>query len=98
MKKLSTTSRVLIALGSLAMIAMYFVPVWSIYLIAPQYPEGLSMQIWLDKITGQVEIINGLNHYIGMKPLHQADFFEMKWMPGIIGAFVIFTLRAAGTP
>ena len=39
--------------------------------------------------------INNLNHYIGMKPLHQADFFEMRWMPFIIGGFVIFTLRAA---
>ena len=97
MKKLSTTSRVLIALGSLAMIAMYFVPVWSIYLIAPQYPEGLSMQIWLDKITGQVEIINGLNHYIGMKHIKAEMFPEFDFLVYILGFFVLFGLAIAIT-
>ena len=54
MKKMSNISRIIIAGGSLMLIIMYFVPAWSIYLIAPQYPEGLSMQIWLHKISGQV--------------------------------------------
>ena len=29
--------------------------------------------------------INTLNHYIGMKPIVQADFAEMTWMPFAIG-------------
>ena len=74
MNKMSISSRIIIAIGALALTVVYFVPVWSIYLIAPQYPEGLSMQIWLDKITGQVEIINGLNHYIGMKHISKFHF------------------------
>ena len=97
MKKLSLTSRIIIAIGSLAMCAMFFVPAWSIYLVAPQYPEGLSMQIWLDKITGQVEIINGLNHYIGMKHINADMFPEFGFLVYILGAFVIFGLIVAIT-
>ncbi len=95
MSKLSNRSRILIAIGSLAMCIMYFVPVWSIYLIAPQYPEGLSMQIWLYKITGQVEIINGLNHYIGMKHIKTEMFPEFDFLVYVLGVFILFGLAIA---
>ncbi|WP_207513886.1 nitrous oxide reductase accessory protein NosL [Longitalea luteola] len=97
MNKMSSISRMLIAIGSLVMIVMYFVPVWSIYLIAPQYPEGLSMQIWLNKITGQVEIINGLNHYIGMKHIEAEMFPEFTFLVYILAAFILFGLVIAVT-
>lgn len=94
---MSILSRIIIGLGSLIMILAIFVPVWSIYLIAPQYPEGLSMQIWLNKITGQVEIINGLNHYIGMKHINADMFPEFKFLTYILLAFVLFGLVVAVT-
>lgn len=97
MKKMSRGARVAIAIGSLTMIVMYFVPAWSIYLIAPQYPEGLSMQIWLYKITGQVEIINGLNHYIGMKHIHTDMFPEFSFLVYVLGFFILFGLAVAIT-
>src|SRR3569832_2480658 len=92
MKKMSTTSRILIAVGSLALIATYFLPVWFIFLIAPQYPEGLTMQIWLNKITGQVEIINGLNHYIGMKHIKAEMFPEFSFLIYVLGFFILLGL------
>src|SRR5215208_2124918 len=97
MKKMSLISRILVAIGSLAMIVVYFVPVWSIYLIAPQYPEGLSMQIWLYKITGQVDIINGLNHYIGMKHIKAEMFPEFNFLVYIVGFYILFGLVVALT-
>src|SRR5687768_17972699 len=97
MKKMSNTSRIFIAIGSLALIIMFFVPAWSIYLIAPQYPEGLSMQIWLNKITGQVEIINGLNHYIGMKQINADMFPEFSFLVYILGFFILCGLIVAIT-
>jgi copper chaperone NosL len=96
-RKLSNTSRIIIFIGSLAMCIMFFVPAWSIYLIAPQYPEGLSMQIWLYKITGQVEIINGLNHYIGMKHIEASMFPEFDFLIYILGFFVLFGVAIAIT-
>lgn len=95
MNKMSITSRIIIAVGSLVMSVMFFVPAWSIYLIAPQYPEGLSMQIWLNKITGQVEIINGLNHYIGMKHINADMFPEFSFLVYILGFFILCGLLIA---
>jgi copper chaperone NosL len=97
MKKMSNVSRILLALGALALGIMIFVPVWSIYLIAPQYPEGLSMQIWLNKITGQVEIINGLNHYIGMKHIKAEMFPEFSYLVYILGFYIVLGLVIAIT-
>ena len=51
-----------------------FVPMWRIELQAPQYPEGLVLQLYANKIGGDVAIINGLNHYIGMATLHTENF------------------------
>lgn len=97
MNKLSNTSRLIIAIGSLALIIVYFLPFWAIYLIAPQYPEGLSMQIWLYQITGQVEIINGLNHYIGMKHIKSEMFPEFKFLPYVFGVYILLGLSVAAT-
>jgi copper chaperone NosL len=85
----------IIAFASLSMIATFFLPVWAIYLVAPQYPEGLSMQIWLHQITGQVEIINGLNHYIGMKHISADMFPEFGFLTYIVGAFIVLGLAVA---
>lgn len=95
MNKMSNVSRGLIAVGSLVLISVLYVPFWSIYLIAPQYPEGLSMQIWLYQITGQVEIINGLNHYIGMKHIKAEMFPEFDFLVYIFGMYILIGLIVA---
>lgn len=94
---MSSPSRIIIAIASLALTATYFLPVWFIYLIAPQYPEGLTMNIWLKKITGQVDIINGLNHYIGMKPIRVDMFPEFNYLVYIVAFFIFFGLVIAIT-
>lgn len=90
MKRLSLFTRILLLAGCLSLIAVLFVPMWRIDLDAPQYPEGLSLLIYPHKLGGNVEIINGLNHYIGMKTLHTEDFIEFTVLPYIIGFFILF--------
>ena len=53
------------------------------------------MLIYANKLGGNVDIINGLNHYIGMKTLHDKDFVEFKILPGIIVFFTLFFIIAA---
>lgn len=76
-----------------ALVLVYFTPLWYIRLTAPQYRDGLSMSIWLYKITGGGEFdlqnINLLNHYVGMKKIDAAMFPEFSIMPYIL-AFMIF--------
>lgn len=87
--KLIPASRILGLIAGLILIAAIFLPIWRIDLIAPQYPEGLYMQIFSNKLGGDVEIINGLNHYIGMQLIHEEDFVEFKVLPYLIGFFVL---------
>ena len=94
---LSVRSRILVAFASGALIAVFFLPIWRIDLFAPQYPEGLSMYIWVNNITGQVDIINGLNHYIGMKHISVAMFPEFKFLPYVVGFFMLFGMMVAIT-
>ena len=88
MGKMQPLSRILMLASALIMIALFFVPIWQIQMWAPQYPEWLSMQIWIDDITGDIAIINGLNHYIGMKEIHVEMFPEFEIMPYILGAII----------
>lgn len=86
MKKLGIPSRLAIGLAALMFLVTFKLPFWVIYLTAPQYPEGLSLYIYLHKLGGDIEIINGLNHYIGMAIIDEADFKEFVILPYIIGA------------
>ena len=82
-------------ISGLGLIAVLFTPMWRIDLDAPQYPEGLRMLIYANKLAGNVDIINGLNHYIGMKTLHADDFPEFTILPYII-VFFSFSFIAVG--
>ncbi len=93
--KLPGYARLLLVIGSALIVAVLFVPMWQIQLTAPQYPEGLKLLIYTDKLAGNVNIINGLNHYIGMKTLHTVDFFEFTILPYIIGFFAVAVLLTA---
>jgi copper chaperone NosL len=92
MKKISVASRIVIGCTSLLIIAAYFIPVWRIDLFAPQYPEGLVMKIWLNKLSGDVDIINGLNHYIGMKKINVDMFPEFTYLVYLVAAFILYGL------
>ena len=51
-------------------------PYWSLVLHAPQYPGGLVVNAYINHLEGDVQEIDGLNHYIGMRPLGEAAQFE----------------------
>ena len=92
-------SRLLVAGGAIILILTFFFPLWSIDLNAPQYPEGLGIRIWLNEITGlkpnDLQSINGLNHYIGMKVIDPDAIPELKIMPYIIVFMILFGLLNA---
>jgi copper chaperone NosL len=92
-------SKILIYVASTLLILTFFLPLWSIELEAPQYPEGIGLEIWINQITGQkpndLENINGLNHYIGMKRIEPDDIAELKIMPFIIGFMILFGFISA---
>lgn len=90
--KISLDSKIVLLIVSALFFCSLLFPMWRIELTAPQYPEGLLLQLYANKIGGNVDIINGLNHYIGMKTLHTEDFAEFKILPYIFIFFGLFSL------
>lgn len=89
--RLSKWQKVLILLSGIFLVVVLFVPLWQIDLNAPQYPEGLTLLMYPHGLGGSVDIINGLNHYIGMRTLHTKDFIEFQILPYLIGFFALFS-------
>ena len=81
------------------LLGMFVFPLWKITLLAPQYPDGLGMFIWVSKITGSdpgtLQNINIMNHYIGMKAIVPDSIPELQYMKYIIIAFSGIGLIAA---
>ncbi len=98
-KSLNVWSRLLLLAAAIMVAVSVFFPLWKLRLVAPQYANGLTMQIYAYKIDGggingnDINEINNLNHYIGMKKIQQADFTEMQIMPFMFGVFILLALR-----
>src|SRR5215212_2763965 len=98
-RPVSLTGRILLLPAIALLLLGGVLPLWRISLVAPQYSEGLTLDMYAYQIVagnnGQdLAEINTLNHYIGMQPIAQADFMEMKVLPFAIGAFALLALRA----
>ena len=99
-KPLNLRSRLLLLAAAGAIIAAIFFPLWKMHLVAPQYSDGLDLYIYSFKIQGggfngqHLAEINNLNHYIGMRPIQQADFTEMQLMPFVFGVIILLILRS----
>lgn len=96
---MQTRSRVLLVVAALLLAITPLLPIWRISLIAPQYPEGMGMLIRLNTIEGakenDLENINHLNHYIGMRVIEPKDMPELKYMTPIVLAIAALGLAAA---
>jgi len=84
--------------AAIILLGSFLFPIWEIDLRAPQYPEGLGLRIWVDQITGMkdgdLQLINNLNHYIGMKTIEPESIPELKVIPNIIFFFAAIGLLA----
>jgi copper chaperone NosL len=99
MTQLSVRSRILVAAAALLLVALFVLPLWKIQLYAPQYPEGLGMLIRVNTITGlapnDLNSINGLNHYIGMKTIDPDAIPVLRYMPWVVGLLAAFGIGVA---
>jgi copper chaperone NosL len=94
----SRLSKGLLFLALLALGTTVFLPLWRVRLFAPQYKDGLGMLIYAGRITSEkpydLQNINGLNHYVGMKRIEPEAIPELKFMPFLIGFMLIGGLGA----
>lgn len=89
-----TPTLILMAARVLLLLSV-FLPYWHMELEAPQYPKGLYLTAYVNHLAGDVKEIDGLNHYIGMRPLHQAASFERSVAVWAIVAMFLLVEGAA---
>jgi len=97
---LDLTPRLLLVAATVLVCSIYLLPLWNLTMFAPQYPDGLRLNIYSYTLQGgnkgqDIKEINVLNHYIGMKDLVTDDFTEFKWLPFVVGGLGLLFLRAA---
>jgi hypothetical protein len=80
--------------AAILIIISIFLPYWSLVLHAPQYPSGLVVHAYVNHLEGDVAEIDGLNHYIGMRPLGEAAQFERSISIFAIAALGLLVLAA----
>jgi len=92
------SERRLIWVAALVLLPVFFLPVlpiWIMKLWAPQYREGLTLTIYANTLKGNLQSINTLNHYVGMKHISPDDFREFRFMPQALTGFGFLALLAA---
>ncbi|GBD23848.1 hypothetical protein HRbin29_01521 [bacterium HR29] len=70
-------------------------PLWKLKLVAPQYPNGLYLTAYGYRMEGDIEEINRLNHYIGMKPIEPDSVWELKLFLVAMPVLIALTAAAA---
>jgi len=85
--------QLLLAAAALTLAAA-FLPLWGMTLVSTQYPDGLRMIVYARRIAGDIGELNALNHYIGMIPISDAFFPELRLLPLSFGAVAAACLGA----
>lgn len=64
--------------------ASYAMPLWVSRFVAPQYPYGLNLYVYLDHVEGDTFEVDLLNHYVGLRPIEQMACTERKYALGML--------------
>lgn len=93
-------SRAALIVFVIPLVLSFWFPLWRIELEAPQYPNGLEMEIYSHTLEGgnngqHLQEINTLNHYIGMRHIDRAELSDLDWLPFALGALALYALRVA---
>ena len=99
-RPLFKSSRLVLLALTVPLALCFTLPLWRISMEAPQYRNGLYVDIYTYKIEGgnngqHLQEINLLNHYIGMHKLDRASMSDLDWLPFALGALFICALRVA---
>ncbi len=85
---------VLMLAAAIVLFVSTFFPYWHMDMDAPQYPRGLEMTIFVNRVEGDVQEVDTLNHYIGMRPLSEAGELERSMSVIAIGALGMLIIAA----
>lgn len=84
----------ILMLGAMLIVVSMFLPYWQLTLYAPQYPKGLRVELYVNRLAGDVREIDTLNHYIGMPKLGEAAELERSVAVIAVGTIALLLLAA----
>ncbi len=58
------------------LVVSLLLPYWVLKLEAPQFPGGLEIQAFINRLAGDVVELEGLNHYVGLDSFENGAVFE----------------------
>lgn len=93
--KLNRPARLALILAGGAFLLAIALPLWQMTMISNQFPEGLRVRIYPYKLEGDLQEINTLNHYVGMAPLGNDFFPELRLLPVIFAIGGVLALLTA---
>ena len=85
----------LLLAAAVLLVAASLLPLWGMILVSTQYPDGLRMVVYPSRIVGDLAEINALNHYIGMTPITDAFFTELRFLQPALFALALLAALAA---
>ncbi len=89
-------TRLLLVACVIPLALVFTAPLWTIAMQAPQYPQGLLLEIFPHTISGDIAEVNTLNHYIGMASIDRNSLSDLDWIPFAVGVLIMVSLRVAG--
>ncbi len=97
---LRNRTRILLLIIMVPLALSVILPLWRISMEAPQYPQGLYLDIYSYKLDAgndghDLKEINVLNHYIGMQNITREELRDLDWMPFALGGLALLILRTA---
>ncbi len=84
----------LFAAAGILLVISIFLPYWRLNLTAPQYPDGLRVNVFVNRMEGDVRELEGLNHYVGLPGFDEGAQAERQI--AVAGISAIVGLLAAG--
>ncbi len=92
--------RIALVILVIPLLISFMWPLWRISMVAPQYPRGLSLDVYASHMESGHEgldlpEINELNHYIGMHKITSDELRDLEWIPFALGGLALLTLRVA---
>lgn len=99
-RPLQMRTRLLLVVMVIPLLLSFLFPLWRINMKAPQYPKGLSLDIYSYGLEPgneghDLKEINILNHYIGMRAITREELRDLDWLPFALGALAPLCLRVA---
>ncbi|MFY0625531.1 MAG: hypothetical protein JXR07_04510 [Reichenbachiella sp.] len=85
-------SKMIMIFGAFLLGLLFFLPLWNITLEAPQYPDPIGFDIYINKFSdhgeNDIKNINIMNHYVGMKDIPE-HIPEFDIFPKVVGGMLI---------